>query len=77
MLLNLDGSDSARDEFLMVSEAAFGLVVAIIELAVRDATKGKPAHMVAAWEYFTGPAYREHLRWLGVSTFRYPDGLKL
>ncbi|MCA9890787.1 MAG: hypothetical protein KC546_20550 [Anaerolineae bacterium] len=77
MLLNLDGADTARDEFLMVSEAAFGLVVAIIELAVRDATKGKPAHMVAAWEYFTGPAYREHLRWLGVSTFQYPDGLKL
>ena len=50
--------------------------MAIVELAVRDATKGKPAHMAATWGYITGLAYREHLRWLGVSTFRYPDELK-
>ena len=53
-----------------------GLGVAIVELAVRDTTRGKPAHMVAAWDNFTGPTCREHLRWLGVSTFRYPDELK-
>ena len=50
-----------------------GLGVAIVELAVRDATKGKPAHMAATWGYITGLAYREHLRWLDVLTIQYSD----
>lgn len=41
-----------------------GLLVAVLDRAVRDALGSNPRHRASAWAYFHGPEYRHHLELL-------------
>lgn len=66
----------ARQRFDHLTHGPAALVGAVIRLATWDATEGRPALQLAAWQYFMGEGYREHLAWLGVDRFRLPEELK-